>query len=83
MVDNINQFTRAADLTMGEAEAFRAGWRAAIEAAVRKAEAEADEAEFHGDRRAAKMASGLAYAIRALEPPAPMGEPTGLEERGG
>ena len=58
-----------ASMTIAEAEAWRAGWRAAIDAAA-KEPAEAIDADHAAER------------IRALEPPEPYREPSGWSYRG-
>ncbi len=69
-------------ITTDYADGFRAGWRAAIEAAAREAEIMEGIAlrdEYLGHEAASEIRSRMLD----LEPPAPVREPTGLEIRGG
>lgn len=57
-------------MTLAEAEAWRAGWRAAIEQATQAAQAEADRWAEVEERDAEWSALGVRDAIRVMEPPA-------------
>lgn len=72
------------DMTMGEADAWRAGAEAMREAAL----AECRRREVRCSRGLVPLTSErdaeqIAAAIRALPIPAPRPEPTGLDYRGG
>jgi hypothetical protein len=60
------------DMTTGEAEAWRAGWRAAQEAATQVAEAQAPPIGWHeGHFARQEVCEEIAAAIRAMQPPEP------------
>lgn len=58
------------DMTTGEAEAWRAGWRAAREAAFRNLKAQQDEYAQDGFRSDVELVRMIRDAIRFMEPPA-------------